>query len=147
MIGVSLPIELPARRRRILQAIVYEGLALAIVTPVVARLFDHPPGSSFLLSALMSAIALAWNYGFNTVFERWEARQPTRERTWRRRLCHGLGFEAGLAMILVPLMALWLGVSLWQALVADIGLIVFFFFYTVGFTWAFDRVFRLPRGD
>jgi uncharacterized membrane protein len=141
---MTLPIVLPARRRRLLQAGIYETIALALVTPVVARLFEHPPLSSLLLSALMSAIALAWNYGFNTVFERWEARQPSRERTWRRRLAHGIGFEVGLASILVPLMAVWLGVSLWQAFVADIGLIVFFFFYTVAFTWAFDHVFAVP---
>lgn len=138
------PITLAPRRRRVLQAVVFESLALAIVTPVVARLFGHPPLSSFVLSALMSAVALGWNYGFNTVFERWESRQSSRERTWRRRLAHGLGFEIGLAAILVPLMAVWLGVSLWQAFIADLGLIVFFFFYTVAFTWVFDRLFRLP---
>jgi uncharacterized membrane protein len=141
---MSLPIVLPARRRRLLQAVVYEGIALALVTPVVARLFDHPPLSSFLLSIVMSTIALAWNYGFNTAFERWEARQPPGPRRWVRRLAHGVGFEVGLAAILVPLMAVWLRVSLWQALMADAGLIAFFFFYTVGFTWAFDRVFALP---
>lgn len=138
-------VHLQPRTRRIVQALCYEGLALAIVTPTVAWLFQHPPLSSFLLSALMSGVALAWNMGFNAVFERWEARQPSRERTWRRRLAHGLGFEGGLAAILVPLMALWLGVSLWQALVADFGLILFFFFYTVAFTWAFDQVVALPH--
>lgn len=136
---------LSPRRRRVLQAFIYEAIALALVTPVVARLFEHPPLSSFLLSALMSAVALGWNYGFNTLFEHWEARQTRRERTWGRRLLHGLGFEIGLAAILVPLMAWWLDVSLWQALVTDIGLILFFFFYTVAFTWAFDRIVPLPR--
>lgn len=144
---MTLPIVLPARRRRLLQAAVYEGIALALVTPVVARLFNHPPLSSFVLSALMSAIALAWNYGFNAAFERWETRQPSRHRTWWRRLVHGVGFEIGLAAILVPLMAVWLQVSLWQALVADAGLIVFFFFYTITYTWAFDHVFALPGHD
>ena len=28
--------------------------------------------------------------------------------------------------------------------VADLGLMAFFFFYTMAFTWAFDRVFGLP---
>ena len=47
-------------------------------------------------------------------------------------------------VLLVPLIAWWLGVSLMQALVADIGLMAFFFFYTMVFTWGFDRVFGLP---
>ena len=46
--------------------------------------------------------------------------------------------------LLVPLIAWWLDVTLWQALLADLGLMAFFFFYTMGFTWAFDRVFGLP---
>jgi uncharacterized membrane protein len=47
-------------------------------------------------------------------------------------------------VLLVPLIAWWLDVTLWQALLADLGLMAFFFFYTMVFTWAFDRVFGLP---
>ena len=32
-----------------------------------------------------------------------------------------------------------------EALLADIGIVLFFFFYTVAFTWGFDRVFGLPQ--
>ena len=58
---------------------------------------------------------------------------------------HGIGFEGGLGLMLVPLMAVWLDIPLWQALVAEIGLLALFFLYAVGFTWAFDRVFGLPE--
>ena len=131
--------------RRIVQAVLFEGIAIAIVTPVLALAFSHPTASAFLLSAVMSTIALAWNYVFNSLFERWEARQPIKGRTLARRVVHGLGFEIGLAVILLPVMAYWLHVTLWEALVADVGLLVFFFFYTLGFTWAFDKVFGLPQ--
>ena len=33
---------------------------------------------------------------------------------------------------------------LWQALVMDLGLVVFFLCYTFVFNWAFDQVFGLP---
>ena len=110
--------------------------------PVVAR-------TSVLIASaaahvLMSAVALVWNYLFNGWFERWEARQATRGRSWRRRLLHGLGFEGGLVVLLVPVMAWWLDTSLLQAFVADLGVLMFFFVYAVVFTWAFDRVFGLP---
>ena len=131
-------------RRRILQAALYEGIAIAVVTPTLAIAFSHPPGSAFVLSAVMSSIALAWNYLFNTVFERWESRQLVKGRSLARRVAHGMGFEGGLAIILMPVMAYWLDISLWAAFVADLGLLAFFFFYTVGFTWAFDRIFGLP---
>ena len=131
--------------RRIVQAALYESIAIAVVTPVLALAFSHPPGSAFVLSAVMSSIALAWNYVFNSLFERWEARQALKGRSLARRTAHGVGFEGGLALILLPLMAYWLGVSLLEALVADLGLLAFFFFYTVSFTWVFDKVFGLPQ--
>jgi uncharacterized membrane protein len=61
-----------------------------------------------------------------------------------RRLIHGTGFEGGLVFLLVPVMAWWLGTSLWVAFITNLGLMVFFFVYAIGFTWAFDKVFGLP---
>ena len=57
---------------------------------------------------------------------------------------HGIGFEGGLVFILVPIMAWWLKISLLEAFLADLGLLIFFFIYTIAFTWVFDKVFGLP---
>ena len=132
------------RTRRVVQAVLYEAVAIACVAPMLMWVFKQPPLSSLGLSVTMSSIALAWNYVFNALFERWEARQPVKGRSWRRRLAHGIGFEGGLVVFMVPVMAWWLQTTLWLALVADLGLLAFFFVYAVGFTWAFDRVFGLP---
>lgn len=132
------------RKRRVLQAVLYEIGAVAFVGPVLAWAFDEPVGSSLALAVVLSGIALAWNYVFNGLFERWEARQADRRRTPLRRLLHGAGFEGGLVLMLVPVMAAWLGTSWWQAFLANVGLMAFFFVYAVAFTWAFDRVFGLP---
>ena len=130
--------------RRVVQAALYESIAIAVVTPTLTLAFSHPPGSAFVLSAVMSTIALAWNYLFNSLFERWESRQAVKGRSLARRAAHGVGFEGGLAIILMPVMAYWLDISLWAAFVADLGLLAFFFVYTVAFTWAFDKIFGLP---
>jgi uncharacterized membrane protein len=132
-------------QRRVLQAVLYELGAIALTGPIVGLSFDVGAGSSLLLAVIMSSIALAWNYVFNAGFEHWERRQVRRQRTVWRRLMHGIGFEGGLGLMLVPLMAVWLDIPLWQALVAEIGLLALFFLYAVGFTWAFDRVFGLPE--
>ena len=131
-------------RRRVLQAILYEVIAIAVVGPALSIAFDEPQASTFGLAVVLSTIALAWNYAFNWLFERWESRQAERGRSFGRRLAHGVGFEGGLAVILVPVMALWLQVSAATAFAANLGLLVFFFFYALAFTWAFDRVFGLP---
>ncbi|MEX1166509.1 MAG: PACE efflux transporter [Hydrogenophaga sp.] len=136
--------KLTPRSRRVVQALLYETLAVGFVAPVLTFVFGLAPLSALGLTLTMSLIALAWNYGFNAVFERWEARQLVKGRSWQRRLVHGSLFEGGLALILVPVMAWWLGVSLWQAFIADIGILLFFLVYTVVFTWAFDRMFGLP---
>lgn len=132
------------RTRRIVQALLYELIAVAIVAPSMMWLFDHPPLSSIGLSLVLSSVAMTWNYVFNALFERWEARQAVTGRSLGRRVAHGLGIEAGLVVLLVPIMAVWLDVSLLTAFIADLGLIAFFLVYTVVFTWAFDRVFGLP---
>ena len=130
--------------RRVLQAVLYEVFAIAFVGPVLSLAFDKSQASTFGLAVVLSTIALAWNYVFNGIFERWESRQAVRGRSFARRLAHGVGFEGGLVVILIPVMSLWLDISPAAAFVANLGLLVFFFFYAIAFTWAFDRVFGLP---
>lgn len=141
---MSARLAMAPRTRRVVQALLYEAIAVAIVAPVLSWVFDSPPLAALALTLATSAVALAWNFVYNGLFERWESRQPVRGRSAARRLAHSLGFEVGLVVLLVPLIAWWLGVTLLQALIADIGLMVFFFFYTMVFTWGFDRVFGLP---
>jgi uncharacterized membrane protein len=130
--------------RRVLQAVLYEVFAIAFVGPVLGLAFEKPMASTMGLAVVLSTIALTWNYLFNWMFEKWESRQVVKGRSFARRLAHGAGFEGGLVIILVPVMSAWLDISPWGAFVANLGLLLFFFFYAIGFTWAFDRVFGLP---
>src|SRR3954470_4584555 len=133
------------KARRVLQAVLYELFAIAFVGPVLSVAFDKPPTSTLGLAFVLSSIALTWNYLFNAIFERWESRQAVRGRSLARRLAHGIGFEGGLAVILIPVMSLWLDISAFGAFVANLGLLAFFFVYAIAFTWAFDRLFGLPE--
>ena len=132
------------RFRRAVQALLYEGFALVFVAPALSFIFARPATSTLPLSVFMSAVALAWGYLFNTLFERWETRRQVKGRSLLRRLGHGLGFEGGLVALLVPVMAYWLRTSLLEAFLADLGILFFFFIYSVAFTWGFDRLFGLP---
>lgn len=130
--------------RKILQAVLYEAGGVLFVAPTLALIYNQGMGYSTLLSLVISAVALAWNMIFNGLFEWWERRQYSRHRDWRRRLLHSLGFEGGLTLILTPVIGAWLGISLWLALVTNLGLFAFFFFYSLVFQWGFDRVFDVP---
>ena len=130
--------------RRVLYVALYELIAIGVVTLALGLLTEHGWGSSGGLAVGSSLIAVLWNLVFNHFFERWERPQPTRGRSPARRVAHAIGFEGGLLLWLVPFIAWWLGVSLWHALLMDLGLLLFFLVYTFVFTWVFDRVFGLP---
>ncbi|MDV6344918.1 PACE efflux transporter [Nitrosomonas sp. Is37] len=131
--------------RKIIQAILYEVIAVLLVTPFVVLIFDKSIGMSSLLAIVMSLIAVSWNYIFNSMFEYWETKQTQKGRSIRRRFLHAIGFEGGLVIFTVPLIAYWLELSLWAALIMDIGLLIFFFFYAIAFHWSFDKLFGLPE--
>ncbi len=133
------------RARRVWQAVLYEVFAVAFVGPVLGLIFDKPLTSTLALAVVLSAVALCWNYVFNAGFEWWESRQAIKGRSLARRVVHGAGFEGGLTLILVPVMALWLDTSYLTAFLANAGLLLYFFGYAIAFTWAFDRVFGLPQ--
>lgn len=129
--------------RRVIYVTIYEIIAI-IASSLLFIVIGQQPGESSAMAVVASAIAVIWNVSFNSAFEWWEARQSVKGRSIRRRIAHALGFEGGLALILVPLMAWWFGVTLWQALVMEAALVVFFLVYTYIFNWVFDRFFGLP---
>ncbi|WP_298233401.1 PACE efflux transporter [uncultured Azohydromonas sp.] len=132
-------------KRRVVYVTLYEAIAIVLAGAGFMAMSDADLRHAGSLSVLSSAVAVLWNVAFNHAFEWWEARQPVRGRSLRRRLAHALGFEGGLAAMLVPVMAWWLDVSLWHAMAMDLGLVLFFLAYTFVFNWVFDRVFGLPR--
>lgn len=131
-------------KRKFVYACLFELLAIGFTTFGLAVLGGHDSSHAGVAAVASSTVAFIWNFIFNGMFERWEARQEKRGRTLRRRLAHAIGFEGGLVVMLVPLFAWWLGISLWDAFVLDLGLIVFFMVYTYVFNLAFDKVFGLP---
>lgn len=131
-------------RRKLLHALLYECIAVILVTVGALLFSDSGMHSAAGLALSSSAVAVLWNMAFNSLFEAWERRQTDRRRTLRRRIAHAIGFEGGLVLMTVPLIAAWLGMGWWQALLTDLGLVVFFLGYTFAFNWVFDLVFDVP---
>jgi uncharacterized membrane protein len=131
-------------RRKLLHATLYELIAIAMLAALAQCVSTAEPQQALGLAVATSVIAWCWNIAFNALFETWEARQLDRTRTWRRRAAHALAFEAGLAVLTVPLMAWYLNLGWLAAVVADLGLIVLFLVYTFVFNWAFDHAFGPP---
>ena len=60
-------------------------------------------------------------------------------------MLHALVFEAGLLMVLLPFIAWYLGISLWDAFVLDIALAAFYLVYSYVFNLIYDTLFPLPE--
>lgn len=129
--------------RRVIYVGLYETIAIIVSSGMFMALGQNA-GHSGAMAVAASTIAIIWNVTFNTLFEKWEASQTVKGRSIARRVAHALGFEGGLAFILIPLMAWWFSVSLWEATLMEAGLLVFFLVYTYAFNWSFDRIFGLP---
>ena len=130
--------------RKITYAITYEGLGILFGALVLRLMSQAPAEQTLALSVVAASIALVWSYLYNTLFEAWEARQTARGRSVLRRTIHALLFEGGLTLILLPLTAWFLSVSLPVALAYELGLVLFYMVYAWVFTWAFDHLFDLP---
>lgn len=131
-------------RRKIVYVTLFEAIAIAISSTGLAAGSGASVQHAGVAAIASSVIAVVWNLVYNTLFERWEARQTVRGRSFKRRAAHAIGFEIGFIVTLVPLFAWWLDIGWWHALVLDLGLSAFFLVYTFAFNLAFDKVFGLP---
>jgi uncharacterized membrane protein len=133
-------------RDRIRHALSFEIIGLVLVTPLGAWAFSMPMHDIGVVGFGGATIATAWNYIYNLGFDRIMQRtRGTTAKTTPIRVLHTVLFEAGLLIILMPLVALYLGISLWQAFVLDVAFAVFYMVYAFVFNWTYDRVFPLPE--
>ncbi|MFO1107362.1 MAG: PACE efflux transporter [Amaricoccus sp.] len=131
-------------KRKLVYVTAFEGLAILLSMLGFMLASDAGPALSGGLSVLASAVAMVWNLAYNAAFEAWERGQAQRGRPFGRRILHALGFELGLAAVLVPVFAALLGLSLVEAFLLDGGMMLFFLGYTFLFNLGFDRLFGLP---
>jgi uncharacterized membrane protein len=124
---------------RIFQAVGFELLAILICTPLLAWIMQKPMLEMGAVTVLIALLALAWNVVFNRFFDRLLERLNVAHNAWVR-VVHALLFEGGLIVMGVPLIAWWLSVSLWQAFLLDIGVLLFFLPYTYVYHWGYDVV-------
>ena len=126
-------------KERVFHALIFEILAITLSAPILAWAMHMPVTHAGLLTFTISLIAMIWNMVFNTLFDRME-RHWRLVRTMALRVAHAIMFEVGLVAIVVPLIAWWLGSSLFHAFILDIGLLLFFLPYTFIFNLMYDKL-------
>lgn len=124
-------------RERVLHAVGFEVMALLICAPVGAWVLERPILQVGVLSLLLSSVAMVWNVVYNSLFD-WLWPVSRVARTLWVRIAHALGFEGGFIVMGLPLAAWMLHITLWQALMVEIGFFLFFLPYTVAYNWLYD---------
>lgn len=142
--------EVPMRSLydRLRHAISFEIIGLLLVVPLGSLLF-HVPLADFGVVGLVSAtLATLWNIVYNYFFDKALQRAyGTTLKTRMMRVVHAALFELGLLVVLLPFIAWYLGVTVWQAFIMDLSFAAFYMVYAFCFNWAYDTLFPLPEWE
>lgn len=132
-------------RDRIRHALSFEIIGLLLVVPLGAVGFGMHMQDIGVVAIVASTLATLWNYIYNIGFDRaLKRKRGTVHKTMPLRVLHAVLFEAGLLLFTLPLIALYLGIGLWQAFVVDLAFVVFYLIYAFVFNFSYDKIFPLP---
>jgi len=131
---------------RLRHALSFEIVGLLLVIPLGALAFHMPMHDIGVVGIVSATLATLWNLIYNYLFDLGlQRRTGSTEKTKPVRILHAVLFEGGLLVVLMPFIAWYLGISIWQALVMDAAFALFYMLYALGFNWGYDRLFPLPE--
>ena len=134
-----MPANSKSLKERALHALLFEIIGVVLFAPLLAWIMGHSLSRMGAMTVMISTAAMLWNMLFNALFDRMRERYQLR-LSLALRLLHALAFEGGLILVIVPLAAWWLSISLLDAFLLDIGLLLLFLPYTLGFNWLYDTL-------
>ena len=126
-------------KRRLIHAALYEGILLVVIAVLLSTLMHMPLEVTGALGIAMALTSVLWNMLFNHYFEKFEAKHRLK-RTIKVRIAHAIGFEGGLMLATIPMVAYALHMSLAQAFLLDLALTLCILVYTFIFQWVYDHL-------
>ena len=141
-------VALRTGKDRLRYSVVFEVSLMMFLVPAGAAFFDKSLASIGLLGLALSLKAVLVSLVYNWVFDHVDARRGriSSDRTPFGRVVHAIGFELTLVVTSLPIYMWWLGLTLLEALMADLIVTSFVVVYTYLFTLGYDRVFPVaPR--
>ena len=126
-------------KRRIIHALSYEIILLVIIAIALSFIFKVPMEVSGTLGIAMAVTSVIWNMIFNHYFEKFEAKRKLK-RTFGVRALHAIGFEGGLMLATIPMVAYAMHMTLWQAILLDFSMTMCILVYTFIFQWCYDQI-------
>ncbi len=135
--GTSVPAK--SLKERAMHALLFEMIGVLLFAPGLAWVLGQSLGKMGAMTVMISTVAMLWNMLFNAGFDRLRARYGFAMSLTVRAL-HAVAFEAGLIVVVVPMAAWWLSISLLEAFWLDIALLLLFLPYTMAFNWTYDKI-------
>lgn len=126
-------------KRRIIHALSYEIILLLIIAAALSFIFKMPLEVTGALGIAMAVTSVIWNMVFNHFFEKYEIKHQLK-RTLKVRIVHAIGFEGGLMLATIPMVAYAMHMSLLQAIVLDFSMTMCILVYTFVFQWCYDLI-------
>ncbi|OAT22615.1 multidrug/biocide efflux PACE transporter, partial [Proteus myxofaciens] len=124
---------------RIFHAVSFEIIAILITAPLSAWVLGRSIFQMGTIALVLSTLAMLLNLFYNMIFDKYwpltKGPRPTKIR-----LIHTLGFELSFIIIGVPILAILLTMSLWDAFMLEVGFFAFFLFYTYAFNLSYDTL-------
>lgn len=130
---------------RIRHAILFELIGLVLIVGVLSQ-FGFEVGHVGMMGVFFSLVATGWNYIYNILFDNYLVKKTGSViKTTGNRIVHSLGFEGGLLFLTIPFMAWFLNISLIEAFILDLGLVLFYLVYAYVYNLAYDKLFPITE--
>lgn len=134
------------RGDRIRHALGFEILGLIIFAPLASLVFNYELHTMGVIALAASVIATVWNYFYNVLFDKAMLKlRNDVHKTVPIRVLHAVLFEGGLLLLFMPMIAWYLGITLWEAFIMDIAMAIFYLVYAFFYNIAYDKIFPIPE--
>lgn len=124
---------------RTFHAVSYEIIGIITSAPIIALISGKPLSDSGVLATVVAIIAMLWNYAFNWMFDKLHHKYQFNKNLFVR-ILHGAAFEVGLILLTVPAISLLFSMGLVDAFLLELGMLIYFFPYTIIFNWVYDKL-------
>lgn len=128
---------------RIIHTIGFEFFGLVIFTPFAMFVLNENLFHIGGLAIVISVMAMVWNLIYNYIYDTIELKLG-RHRSQRgavMRIFHAILFETGLLVATLPIVAYVLGMDIIEALLVDLGFVVFYVIYAFVYNYIFDKIY------
>lgn len=134
------------RNDRIRHAFAFEKIGLLLIAPLASWTFSYEIYNIGVIAVTASVVATVWNYCYNILLDKalLELRNDV-YKTVPIRVLHTVLFEGGLLLMFMPIIAGYLGITLWEAFVMNIAMPLFYLVYTFVYNIAYDTLFPIPE--